>query len=69
MNANLRLIRFPEVEKLTGLARSSIYKKISDEDFPKPIKLGERCTAFVETEISQWIEQKITESRTDCGVL
>ena len=58
-----RLIRRKEVEKMTGLKRSSIYLKIKEGDFPKPIKLGMRAVAWLEADVMQWIESKVTESR------
>ncbi len=58
-----KLIRRNEVERVTGLKRSSIYLKIKEGDFPKPIKLGMRAVAWLEADVMQWIESKVTESR------
>lgn len=57
------LIRLPRVEAATGLSRSTIYRKINEKTFPAPISLGRRASAWVESEITQWIEQRIAESR------
>ncbi|MCT7653684.1 AlpA family transcriptional regulator [Oceanimonas sp. NS1] len=43
----------------TGLARSTIYKYISEQAFPKPVPLGERAVAWVESEIQDWILEKV----------
>ena len=51
----MRLIKLKDVTSLTGLARSTIYKYISEERFPKPVSLGERNVAWVEEEIQDWI--------------
>ena len=51
-----RLIRLPEVIKTTGLKRSTIYKKMADGDFPRPVKLGQRSVGWADTAIDQWIE-------------
>lgn len=63
MKSNNKLLRRNEVEKVTGLKRSSIYSKIKEGDFPKPIKLGMRAVAWLEADVMQWIESKVTESR------
>ncbi|WP_027858407.1 AlpA family transcriptional regulator [Marinobacterium jannaschii] len=55
----MRLIKLNEVMNSTGLARSTIYKYISEGTFPKPVSLGERAVAWVESEISDWILDKI----------
>lgn len=57
------ILRLPQAIKRTGLSRSSIYLAINAGTFPKPIKLGERSVGFLESEINQWIEQRIEESR------
>ncbi|MEW6984319.1 helix-turn-helix transcriptional regulator [Colwelliaceae bacterium 6471] len=61
---NLRLIRLQQVINLTGLKSSAIYKYISEDKFPKSVKLGIRAVAWVEHEILHWIEQRI-EHRND----
>ncbi|MDI3323389.1 AlpA family transcriptional regulator [Pontibacterium granulatum] len=55
----MRLIKLKEVMNTTGLARSTIYKYISEGAFPKPVSLGERAVAWVESEVSDWILDKI----------
>lgn len=44
-----------------GLCHSQIYRLISKGTFPKPIKIGERRNAWIESEIDDWIKQKIAE--------
>ena len=57
----MRLIKLKEVTNCTGLARSTIYKYISEEAFPKPVHLGERAVAWVEDEIHDWILERIAQ--------
>ena len=47
-------LRRTEVERITGLSRSEIYRRISDGDFPKPIQLGKRAVAWSQAAIEQW---------------
>jgi prophage regulatory protein len=61
------LLRLPEVIKLTGKSRSSIYAGIKDCSFVQPIKIGERSIAFIEAEIQEWIDDRIRASRDDRG--
>ena len=53
------LLRFPDVINRTGLKRSSIYTRLKEGTFPKPIKIGERAIAWIESEIDQWITDRI----------
>lgn len=57
----MRIIRLKEVIDLTGLARSTIYKFISGDLFPKPISLGDRCVGWLESEVHDWILSKIKD--------
>ncbi|MCC5827056.1 AlpA family transcriptional regulator, partial [Alkalimonas sp.] len=49
------------VMECTGLARSTVYKFIAEDRFPKPVKLGTRMVAWVEEEIQKWILERISE--------
>lgn len=57
------LIRLPEASRRTGYGRAWIYKLIAQNRFPQPIKIGSRSIAFVESEVDEWINQRIAESR------
>ena len=54
---------FPLVKDRTGLSRSSIYKRVSEGNFPKPIALGGRAVGWVEAEINDWLNQRIEQCR------
>jgi len=58
---NMKLIRLKEVMACTGLGRSSIYKFMAEGSFPESISLGERAVAWVETEVEEFILNKIEE--------
>ncbi|UUE08739.1 AlpA family transcriptional regulator [Dickeya zeae] len=57
------LIRLPEVQRRTGYSKAWLYRLISQDRFPQPVKIGSRSIAFVESEIDEWINQRIAESR------
>jgi prophage regulatory protein len=57
------ILRLPAVKGRTGLSRSTIYLRISEGRFPKPVSLGGRAVGWVEAEIQQWLEQRIEASR------
>lgn len=59
------LIRMPEVMRRAGYGKAWIYRLISQDKFPKPVKIGSRSIAFVESEIDEWINQRIAESRKE----
>jgi prophage regulatory protein len=44
---------------MTGLSRSSIYSYIDKGLFPSQVKLGERSVAWIDQEITAWIDGRI----------
>lgn len=59
MNPNFssagRLIRLPEVMRLTAMSRSAIYRAEELGEFPPRCRVGARSVAWVEEEICAWI--------------
>lgn len=49
-----RYIRRTEVEKLTGLSRSTIYRMMASGEFPKPVKITGKAVAWPESAIAAW---------------
>lgn len=57
------ILRLPDVKKHTGLSRSTIYLRIAQGDFPKPISLGGRSIGWLESEIEKWLSKKISQNK------
>ncbi len=57
----MRIIRLKEVLDNTGLARSTVYKYIAEDFFPKPVSLGDRAVGWVESEVHDWIIARIEQ--------
>ena len=60
-----RLIRLPEVLDRVPLSRTSIYARVNDGTFPKPIKLGPRAVAWLESAVEDWISNRVNQGQ--CG--
>jgi prophage regulatory protein len=56
-----RLIGLEEVKRRTGFKKSSIYNGVAEGTFPRPVPLGARAVAWVEDEIHEWIDSRISE--------
>ena len=57
------ILRLPAVKTRTGLSRSTIYLRISEDRFPRPISLGGRAVGWIESEIDDWLKEQIEISR------
>jgi prophage regulatory protein len=56
MTTSPKLIPLREVLDRASLSKSEIYRRIRLGTFPAQVRLGPGRVAFVEAEISQWLE-------------
>ncbi|MBM7342735.1 AlpA family transcriptional regulator [Erwinia sp. INIA-01] len=61
------LIRLPEVQRRTGYSKAWIYRLMSQKRFPSAVKIGTRAIAFIESEVDEWVNQRIAESRGEAA--
>ena len=61
--ADVRFIRLKEVLAICGMSRSSMYEAIKEGEFPAPIKLRGRSSAWIKSEVVQWVQSCIEASR------
>lgn len=61
----ITLIRMPDLEAITGLARPTVYKRLKDDPtFPRPVPLSNSKSrgspvGFVLAEVHAWVRQRI----------
>ena len=51
-----RIVRLPEVMRLTGLSKATIHRRYRDGTFPRPLRLGPQSIGWWRTEILEWLE-------------
>ncbi|PCI57111.1 MAG: DNA-binding protein [Alphaproteobacteria bacterium] len=51
-------IRKSEVLRKTGAADSTLYYWIKNGTFPKPYKIGERASAWLLSEVEEWMASR-----------
>lgn len=57
-----QILRRKQVEARTGLSRSTIYARMAENSFPRPVNLGGgRAVGWLEAEINTWLEACICE--------
>jgi prophage regulatory protein len=57
------LLRLPAVIARTGLSRSAIYRLGQLGQFPRPVAIGPRASAWPSNEVDAWIAARIAASR------
>ena len=63
----VRILRLPEVQRRTGLSRSTIYVRLDQGLFPRPVSLGARAVGWIDSEVDEWIRERIVASRGGIG--
>ena len=58
-----KLLRLADVRNRVPYSRSTIYQLISQGLFPKPISIGARAVAWLESDIDEWIAARVGNSR------
>lgn len=60
----VEILRFSKVHARTGLPRSTLYDRIRDGRFPRPVSLGGgRAVGWLSSEVDQWITEQAAASR------
>jgi prophage regulatory protein len=54
-----RFLRLPEVETLTGLKKSTLYRLMRERKFVQAVQVTPRCTAWPESQVLQWVQDRI----------
>ncbi len=58
-----RLVRLPEVEGITGVRKSTIYKLMAEDAFPKQVRLSARMAVWSESAVLTWVQSRIAEAQ------
>lgn len=56
-----RLLRLQDVVKRTGKSVPSIYADMNRNLFPTPVSISTNRVAWLETEVNEWIQERLTE--------
>lgn len=66
---NQRLIRRKEVQTKTGLCTSSIYALMKKGDFPQSLQISIRRVAWIESEVDQWVSDRIASHKATIAMM
>ena len=55
----MKVLKVKQVAKEISVSVPQVYKLVSLGRFPKPIKLGERGSGWLVTEIDAWLQSRV----------
>lgn len=53
-----QVLKLKEVVAITSLSRSSIYRLVQSNEFPKPIKPATHASGWLADEVQNWLEAR-----------
>jgi prophage regulatory protein len=54
------ILRLPDVIRVTGLSRSSVYEKARRGQFPKSVRISERVIGWRIGEVRRWLREPLS---------
>lgn len=57
------IVRLPDVIRLTGLKKSTIYELMRKGEFPQSFALGCRAVGWGERDVAMWVEERRATQR------
>ncbi len=67
MTEKIRILRIQQVKERTGLSRSTIYELVARGDLPRPVRIGQRTSGWIEAEVDKFLRERIAASRAGVG--
>ena len=52
-------LRLSEVQAMTKMSRSTIYAKVARQEFPEPVRLGQRFSRWRKAEVEGWLREPV----------
>ncbi|AIT08966.1 hypothetical protein LO80_02520 [Candidatus Francisella endociliophora] len=57
----METLRLKDVMDKFNISRSTLYRWIEKQSFPKQIKISDSCVLFYKHEIDQWLEERANQ--------
>ena len=59
--SGLKVVRKKDLHTRIGLRRTAVEELVKLGDFPRPIRVGKRAVAWLESEIDEWLRARAAE--------
>ena len=63
-NNSVKLFGLPSIMEMTGISRSSVYRLVQENKFPKPVHVAvPKMTVWASDVIEKWVQTQLSEGR------
>jgi len=56
-----RILRLAEVKHVTGLSRTTIYRRMAEKSFPRQVHPSPNTAGWMEKDIQKWMESLVPQ--------
>jgi len=60
----MQFLRVRKVTEMVGFSKTTLYARVKDGSFPKPIRLGSHSVAFLESDVLNWMKSRLERGST-----
>jgi prophage regulatory protein len=57
----MQFLRVRKVTEMVGFSKSTLYARVRDGSFPKPIALGPQSVVFLESDVLDWMKRQVAQ--------
>ena len=57
----MQFLRVRKVTEMVSFSKSTLYARVRDGSFPKPITLGPQSVVFLESDVLDWMKCKVAQ--------
>lgn len=58
-------MRLHQVEQVTGLKKSTLYRLMREKKFVQAVQITPRCTAWPASKVYEWVQERIAAAAGD----
>jgi prophage regulatory protein len=59
----MQFLRVRKVTEMVGFSKTTLYARVRNGTFPKPIVIGPQTVAFLESDVLEWMQRQISQTR------
>ncbi|WP_081851258.1 AlpA family transcriptional regulator [Bradyrhizobium sp. URHD0069] len=64
----MRFLRVRKVVEMVGFSKTTLYARLKNGTFPKPVILGPQTVAFVESDVLDWMRRQVAQQNATATI-